>query len=81
MNCPRCTSKAYVINSRENKNGRYRRYECKECKYRFSTIEVELMEGEPTSLVSHALGLLRGRIRAQDLAPTPATGRGARGAQ
>ena len=81
MNCPRCTSKAYVINSRENKNGRYRRYECEECKYRFSTIEVKLMENEPTSLVSYALGLIRGRVSAQDLAPSTGTRRKAQGAQ
>jgi len=66
MKCPECKSKCEVVNSRHKDYGRYRRYECEQG-HRFTTVEVALEEGEPTVLVSYALGLVRGRISAQEL--------------
>lgn len=39
MNCPRCYIPAGVIDSRQVKEKRYRRYHCVDCGYRFTTFE------------------------------------------
>lgn len=40
MKCPKCNSKTETIDSRESKNGRYRRRKCLSCGERFSTLEL-----------------------------------------
>lgn len=40
MVCPKCKNPMYCIDSREKDNVRYRRYKCKWCNNRLSTIEV-----------------------------------------
>ena len=39
MLCPKCNRDCAVINSRQKDYGRMRRYECPDCKHRFTTIE------------------------------------------
>lgn len=40
--CPECEGKTAVIDSRENPNGSiWRRRECKNCGWRYSTVEIE----------------------------------------
>ena len=42
MLCPRCDSKnVEIVDSRHYKNTTRRRRECKDCKVRFNTLEVE----------------------------------------
>jgi hypothetical protein len=50
MNCPKCGSKALVIDSRNSNPGKRRRRECKECGWRFSTIETVLPESKQSEL-------------------------------
>ena len=46
MICPSCSSKAYVIDSREDDDVRRRRYVCESCDLRFSTYEISAVEYE-----------------------------------
>lgn len=39
MLCPKCNRDCSVINSRQKDYGRMRRYECPDCKERFTTVE------------------------------------------
>lgn len=45
MNCPECGSKAGAIDSRNNGEITYRRFECRKCKSRFTTIEQIVPDG------------------------------------
>ena len=40
MLCPNCNADCAVINTRQKDYGRMRRYECPNCKERFTTVEV-----------------------------------------
>ena len=46
MNCPKCGSKAKVIDSRPYESYIIRRRECNGCKHRFTTYEISLREYE-----------------------------------
>ena len=39
IRCPACGGRCRTVDSRPRKNGRARRYQCRECGHRFSTIE------------------------------------------
>lgn len=42
MNCPKCKSnQVFVIDSRNKEWTVFRRRECKECGYRYNTVEIE----------------------------------------
>lgn len=41
MNCPKCGCGTFVKDSRHDEDQVRRRRECGECKYRFSTVEID----------------------------------------
>ncbi len=41
MTCPVCGGKTHITNSRPSCDSVYRRRECRECKHRFNTYELE----------------------------------------
>ena len=56
MLCPRCDSKnVEIVDSRQYKNTTRRRRECKDCKVRFNTLEVEENEYKYLKLKESAL--------------------------
>lgn len=41
MTCPQCGGETHITNSRKSCDSVRRRRECRECGYRFTTIEIE----------------------------------------
>lgn len=53
MNCPSCEANALkVIDSRESKDRRRRRYECQGCGARESSVETWVIDGAPDGEIS-----------------------------
>lgn len=47
MNCPKCGGRSAVIECRAKSYGFRRRRECRDCKHRWSTIEIICPERQP----------------------------------
>jgi transcriptional regulator NrdR family protein len=73
MQCPSCRHQAYVINSREEENRRYRRYRCRTCDARFTTYEITAEEYERLQSVKVNIGAIRGAIQALQVVEKVAT--------
>lgn len=57
MNCPKCGSGTYVVDSRHKPSRIYRRRECRVCGNRFSTAEIN--EEQVRSLIDKSIAMLR----------------------
>lgn len=63
MMCPYCQKEfSSVIDSRKHEGHTVRRRECMECKNRFSTIEIDLVEWQRFQKVEELLVMLKERI-------------------
>lgn len=62
MNCPKCGSGTYVVDSRLKQYRVYRRRECRACGNRFSTSE--LNEDQIWSLVDSSIEVLKEKVDA-----------------
>jgi len=67
MRCPRCDSEKLSVADSRHREGRiYRRRECRDCGYRFSTIELPIAEWDRHQREKEAIARLKEILHVPD---------------